>query len=115
MPSKPIRIQRKRTKGWRTPEGAVNVTRPGPWGNPFIVGKLRPGVWNTGETVKDAAEAVRLFRAWLAVDKCKAASIRERLRGKDLMCWCPLTDKNGNPVPCHADVLLNICNDKVMP
>jgi hypothetical protein len=26
------------------------------------------------------------------------------LRGKDLMCWCPL-DK-----PCHADVLLEIAN-----
>jgi hypothetical protein len=26
------------------------------------------------------------------------------LRGKDLMCWCPL-DK-----PCHADVLLELAN-----
>lgn len=32
------------------------------------------------------------------------------LRGKNLACWCPLTDKDGKPVPCHADVLLEIAN-----
>ncbi len=31
----PQRIQRKRTKGWRMPEGAVYVGRPTKWGNPF--------------------------------------------------------------------------------
>lgn len=33
--SGPQRIQRKRTKGWRMPEGAVYVGRPSRWGNPF--------------------------------------------------------------------------------
>ena len=32
------------------------------------------------------------------------------LRGHDLVCWCPLEDANGNPVPCHADVLLELAN-----
>lgn len=31
----PNRIQRKRIKGWRMPEGAVFVGRPTKWGNPF--------------------------------------------------------------------------------
>jgi hypothetical protein len=35
----PQRIQRKRTKGWRMPEGAVYVGRGSYWGNPF--GPLR--------------------------------------------------------------------------
>src|SRR5690606_12066752 len=35
---KPIRVQRKRTKGWIMPENTVSVTRPGKWGNPFKVG-----------------------------------------------------------------------------
>jgi NTP pyrophosphatase (non-canonical NTP hydrolase) len=30
------------------------------------------------------------------------------LRGHDLACWCPLVDVRGNPVPCHADVLLEL-------
>lgn len=33
----PRRIQRKRTRGWRMPEGAVYVGRPSRWGNPFSV------------------------------------------------------------------------------
>jgi hypothetical protein len=43
----PQRIQRKRTKGWRMPEGAVYVGRGTKWGNPFVVGKTQirvPGV-----------------------------------------------------------------------
>lgn len=31
----PERIQRQRVRGWRMPEGAVYVGRPGKWGNPF--------------------------------------------------------------------------------
>lgn len=32
------------------------------------------------------------------------------LAGHDLVCWCPLFDKDGNRVPCHADVLLELAN-----
>lgn len=32
------------------------------------------------------------------------------LRGHDLVCWCPLEDEHGNPVPCHADSLLELAN-----
>ena len=35
----PVRIQRKRSKGWRMPAGAVYVGRPGKWGNPFTAPK----------------------------------------------------------------------------
>lgn len=31
----PGRIQLRRVKGWRLPEGAVKVARPTRWGNPF--------------------------------------------------------------------------------
>jgi hypothetical protein len=34
----PERIQRRRAKGWRMPDGAVYVGRPTKWGNPWIVG-----------------------------------------------------------------------------
>jgi len=39
----------------------------------------------------------------------------DELRGKDLACWCPLTNKDGSPHPCHADVLLEIVNGGVQP
>ena len=31
----PQRIQLKRTKGWRKPEGSIVVSRPSKWGNPY--------------------------------------------------------------------------------
>ena len=88
---RPQRIQRKRTKGWRMPEGAVYVGRPSRWGNP----------WGDAES----------FRRWITgndgiairpTNFIRMAS--EKLRGKDLACWCPLTE------PCHADVLLEVAN-----
>ena len=110
----PIRIQRKRAKGWRMPEGAVYVGRPGVCGNPF----QHP----------DPAIAVRMFRVWLTGGMRSATLFDERLksiegkrmlihrrhvvmrhalpglRGRPLACWCRL-DR-----PCHADVLLELAN-----
>lgn len=37
----PQRIQLRRTKGWRKPEGAIVVARPTKWGNPYVVGKAQ--------------------------------------------------------------------------
>jgi Domain of unknown function (DUF4326) len=98
----PTRIQRRRTRGWRMPEGAVYVGRPTVFGNPYEA--RRDG---------DRAEAVRLYREWLegsgAHDDdhfdqgCVLCRLPE-LRGKDLACWCPPGE------PCHADVLLEWAN-----
>lgn len=93
----PKRIQRKRTKGWRMPEGAVYVGRPTKWGNPYRVGRNMP-----------ASACVRFYREWLEGKRHNAnrpsdADIAS-LRGKDLACFCPLDQ------PCHADVLLELAN-----
>lgn len=112
----PQRIQRKRTKGWRKPEGAVVVSRPSAWGNPFVIGDpfhfwddsdLRPHIG----VARDRAHAVALFERYLQGRPALQAMIQDELHGKDLCCWCPLEDKHGNPVPCHADVLLRIANE----
>jgi replicative DNA helicase len=86
----PRRIQRKRTKGWKMPPGAVYVGRPTKWGNPWLV-----------TATMSANEAVELYKMDL---KREPAEFFEPLRNKDLACWCPL-DK-----PCHADVLLELAN-----
>lgn len=36
--------------------------------------------------------------------------IRAELAGRDLACWCPLTDTAGRHVSCHADTLLHTAN-----
>lgn len=112
MPDTPKRIQLRRTKGWRMPEGAVSVARPTLFGNPFPV------------DVHGRERAVDLHRRWLtgAISMAELATcsttvdtsmVHERrrvldalptLRGKHLACWCPLDQ------PCHADALLELAN-----
>ena len=76
----PLRQQRKRTKGWRKPDGAVCVTRPGRWGNPFKSQIPEVAVAQFEDVVLPTLDV-------------------SPLRGKVLLCFCSL-DK-----PCHADVL----------
>lgn len=103
----PKRIQQRRTKGWRKPENTVSVARPGQWGNPFVVGTTKwladPDGQPVVVPVPDAQAAVDLFR-WYVTGGERERVIRDRLRGKNLMCFCPLDQ------PCHADVLLEIAN-----
>ncbi|HMJ77602.1 MAG TPA: DUF4326 domain-containing protein [Iamia sp.] len=90
----PERIQLRRSKGWRKPPGAVVVSRPSRWGNPFPV---------DGDEVPDRETSVALYRAWAATDPPELADV-EVLRGRALACWCPLGG------PCHAEVLLELAN-----
>jgi hypothetical protein len=101
--AEPRRIQRKRTKGWRMPEGAVYVGRPTLWGNPWQVDAERATLPATNQYRATATECVRLYRDWVSWGNPHGADI-DGLRGKDLACWCPLDQ------PCHADVLLEIAN-----
>ncbi len=88
----PKRIQRRRMKGWRMPEGAVYVGKPTKFGNGFMLNKMtRP-------------HAINLFAAKCAMNAEFRNTVKKELRGKDLACWCPLDQ------PCHADVLIEIAN-----
>lgn len=72
------------------PENAMYVGRPTIFGNPF-------------ETAEE-------FLQWMEDPKCGITehdaimANLHRLRGKDLVCWCPLNR------PCHADVLIEFVN-----
>ena len=107
---KPQRIQLRRTKGWRMPPNTVKVTRPGKWGNPFVIGeeyvryKMEPGGGQKSNTVADNAHAVRLYRRFTARETRIQIDAYQELRGKNLACFCPLDQ------PCHADVLLELAN-----
>lgn len=92
----PIRIQLKRTKGWRLPANTIVVSRPSKWGNPFPVNKDQ-----------NVFQAVDQYRQWLLHSEPGYIMLRiarTELRGKNLACWCNLGS------PCHADVLLVIAN-----
>ena len=99
----PQRIQRKRTRGWTMPEGAIYVGRPTGWGNPFRVGD---------RATPTAYAAVAEYEDWLVITpegQQIIAAAKRLLRGNDLVCWCQLDQ------PCHADVLLRIANEGDAP
>lgn len=115
----PKRIQRKHAKGWRMPTGAVYVGRPSRWGNPWRQGStawtVKPGGLTDKEphgplTRAEAVESYRHSEEHWAADPDVGPEWYAELRGRDLACDCPLEDAQGNRVPCHADVLLEIAN-----
>lgn len=104
----PIRVQLSRKKGWRKPEGAVVVSRPSKWGNPY---KL--DAYPSGMTLDDRrVHALDCFRRLLLGQIEQPAvslaftvdDVKRELAGKDLCCWCSLSKG------CHADILLEIAN-----
>lgn len=105
----PVRVRLSRKRGWRMPPNTVKACRPGPWGNPFVVGRH-----GTAERCVELYEMLMAGLLCISVDHdCVLAQDRARkhaakhlakLRGKNLACWCRL-DK-----PCHVDILLRIAN-----
>ena len=113
----PQRIQRKRTKGWRMPEGAVYVGRPTRWGNPYRwsdypAHRVSYSIDGDRELLTFSPTVRRSFSVtnfrWQYLHQHPDAptldEIRAELAGKDLACWCPLDQ------PCHGDVLLELAN-----
>lgn len=118
----PKRIQRRRTRGWTMPPGALYVGRPTIWGNPFLCVQKAHGDelalklyenlfsgWNPSivKSLSDeeVAEIYELHHAWLkriGIHPLEAAI--SDLRGRDLACWCPLD------ALCHGDILLQLVN-----
>lgn len=127
----PLRIQLRRTKGWRKPPNTVIVSRPSKWGNPYTVVEVENRRWMLLDHCDRGAKplgisvdrrdmqnaAAGLFRLELAREGVPDAS---ELRGLNLACWCRLCDahRDGKPLgvvckecePCHADVLLEVAN-----
>lgn len=135
----PERLQRRRQKGWRMPEGAVYVGRPTRWGNPFRIGRpgdacdpfgpfLAVGMGYRGDRAGCHRASVAAHRLWLTQGRSPGlrwgaktvwdidpgeppsfGAIREALAGRALVCWCRLDQ------PCHADMLLAIANGTACP
>ena len=97
-----MRIQKKNffDYSWKSNPNAVYVGRPSKWGNPFKVAEF--GV----------QQSLKLFRLHLQEKLRQQPDFLEPLRGKDLVCFCKLTD------PCHADIIsefLTLADKEVKP
>ena len=96
----PVRVQLKRTKGWRKPEGCIVVSRPSRWGNPFKIGE-----WVQADDPRwRVIESLDLYFEFIVNSPALWLTARDELAGHDLCCVCPLDQ------PCHADVLLELAN-----
>lgn len=77
--------------------GTVYIGRPGPWGNPYVLGP---------DGNRD--EVIKQFSAWLGYsDDPRAVWMRVNIRsleGKVLRCHC-------HPLPCHGDTLVHFLRD----
>lgn len=107
----PLRVQRKRTKGFRLPEGAVCVTRPGKYGNPFNTALAFAEWVRTGSLALSEIRDASLF-PWAPASVAAMREARDvllknlaELKGRQLACFCQLD------VPCHADVLAYAANE----
>lgn len=76
----------------------VYIGRPGPWGNPFVIG-----------VHGNRQEVIAAFKEWLLnSDTQQARWMREHvheLKGKTLICWC-------SPDACHGDILAKLAEEK---
>ena len=94
------RVINRRKEG--IPKGSVYVGRPSKWGNPMTVRELRELFPNDTEEELNQ-KAVDWYRDYLKVHPEFLEETVKELAGKDLVCWCA-------PLPCHADVLLELAN-----
>jgi hypothetical protein len=135
----PERIQLRRTKGWRKPEGAIVVDRRTKFGNPWLVfwdkryrqwmvTDRHGSFWTSTDGTRGGAHqrAVGFYRDWVEWGTIpgnvgplerrdltlRRKAIREHLadlRGHDLGCTCY------PEFACHADVLLELANPQEAP
>jgi hypothetical protein len=71
----------------------VYIGRPGPFGNPFEIGKDG-----------NREEVVTQFAEWVLTQPELLAIIKAELRNKTLGCWCA-------PKLCHGDILMKLANE----
>ena len=109
---KPVRVVLSRKAGFNLQNESfklnglpcVVVARPTKWGNPVKVGD-----WFDGRQIT-RADAVKWYEQHITTDSLMGQDAVRELRGKNLACWCKITDESGNYVPCHADILLALAN-----
>ena len=112
--TEPVRIQLSRKKGFNLQEysrsinglPAVVVSRPSRWGNIFKIGETF--IQEDGESIiLNRQQTINLFEQSIFFygNPVCLKDIINALRGKNLACWCGLSEK------CHGDILLKIAND----
>lgn len=136
----PIRVQLRRTKGWRMPENTVKVDRTTRWGNPFNF-KAPAHCWTAlsygckGDPAGRHEASIKAFRQWVSSGKfmlLTGVGLYAEHKGRKVplgvspdvaapraptiaQIQAALRGKNlgcwcSLDQPCHADVLIELAN-----
>ena len=104
------RIQRKRSKGWKSPDNCKYVGRPGKFGNPFIVSDELTALEATNRYKEcilnntmvyyyfDEIQASLMFEYFKYISE----NINDLKHYDCLSCFCSIDN------PCHVDVLIEL-------
>jgi hypothetical protein len=92
QPAHTPRVLNKKTD--RIPPGAFYCGRPGPLGNPFVIGR---------DGTRD--DVVNKHNAWIQTQH-ELLELIATLEGRDLVCFCA-------PLRCHCDNILRIANPRL--
>ncbi len=114
----PRRVQLQRGKGWRMPPNTRKVDRSTVFGNPFD--SVKYGIddavrmhheWLTGALTDEQIEAryPDLVAKHLIARRRRVLASLHQLRGMNLACWCSPSQ------PCHADLLLELADPRLVP
>ncbi|WP_197739812.1 DUF4326 domain-containing protein [Pedobacter sp. BS3] len=133
----PVRVQRKRVKGWKIPENTVYVGRGSRWGNPFRVIQYSDKKWAIKtdgsdkcseiltkhchavyDTKQEAViDAIKCYGFWLLPYSHKEGSMMDFYQSMVVMDDALLSLKGkhlacwcGLDEQCHADLLLKLVN-----
>ena len=85
-------MDKTRVVNVRCEEFDVYIGRPGPWGNPYVIGK------HGGR-----AQVIASYRGYVTSTPRLMKQLPE-LRGRRLGCYCA-------PLPCHGDVLVELIEE----
>ena len=97
-----------RTTPWWTQGMSVALYRWWMTGEPVIRGDGPDLGIRVEMTEGTMGSAVWIMHARAGVRDLPKRPAIEPLRGHDLACWCPEQNIVGMPMPCHADVLLEM-------
>ncbi|MCK9227634.1 MAG: DUF4326 domain-containing protein [Syntrophorhabdaceae bacterium] len=78
---------------WKKAKYDIYIGRPGPFGNPFVVGK---------DGTRD--EVIEKYEEYVRSSPDLMEKIRKEIPGKVLGCWCA-------PRRCHGEVLIKIADE----
>lgn len=133
----PVRVQRKRVKGWKMPENTVYVGRGSRWGNPFRVIQYSDKKWAIKtdgsdkcseiltkhchavyDTKREAViDAIKCYDFWLLPYSHKEGSMMDFYQSMAVMDDALLSLKGKHLAcwcrldeQCHADLLLKLVN-----